>query len=103
MQVLPPGSLAAAAPVPRDEEATAVESSQLLDVQVEQLARTAALVAHDGPGWIERGEPVQAEPAQHQADGGDRQAQFPGDARGAQAPTPQPRNLLNPAAPQSVR
>jgi hypothetical protein len=46
---------------------------------VDQRAGPFALVADDLAGWIERGEPAEAEATQAVANGGDGQTQAAGD------------------------
>ena len=87
VEVLPAGAAlpALAAAVAGDAVADAVDAAELLDVDVDQLARALALVAENGGLGIERPEAAEAEAAQLQADGGPRQAQRARDGRAGAA------------------
>ena len=73
--------------------ADAVDPAELLDVDVDQLARPLALVADDLGLGLERRQPAEPVPAQDQAHGGDRSAQPPRDRRPGQALAAQRQDL----------
>jgi hypothetical protein len=84
-----PGSLAG------DAVADALETAELLDVDVDQLAGVLALVAPDRLGRLEGLELVEREPAQDAADGGRRYAGLCGDLPAGPALAPKPCDLLD--------
>jgi len=66
--------------------ATLGDAPELLDVQVDQLARVLTLIAHDhAAAPVEVGEATQAMTAQYPVDGRAGQVQLPGEAVGALA------------------
>jgi hypothetical protein len=83
VQVLPAGAalIALAGAVAGDAVADAVDPAELLDVNVDQLARMLALVADDGRLGLEGGEAVEADAAQRQPDRRAGQAKLAGDGR----------------------
>jgi hypothetical protein len=74
-----PAGVALAVPVAGDAVTDAIELAELLDVDVEDLARGGALITADRLGRLERGQAVEAQPFQDAADGGGRNADFGGD------------------------
>ena len=62
-----------------DAMADALETAELLDVDVDQLARLLPLVASDRLGGLERGDAIEAEALEDAADGRRRDAQLGGD------------------------
>jgi hypothetical protein len=69
--------------------ADALDAPELLDVEMDQLARVLALVAdHRGLGF-ERREAAEPAPAQDRADGRDRHPELAGDGRPGQPLAPQ--------------
>lgn len=87
MQVFPPGPAALALIRARTGDAMSYtfEVSELLYVNMDQLARPLAFVALDGSGRFEVAEAAQAVPAQNSADGGWRDGQITGDLLAGQA------------------
>ena len=85
MQEVPADAALLAAPVAGDAVADAIDPAQLLDVDVNELARLVALVADDLGLGVEGREPSEATPAQDQPDGGDRPAEPAGDGGSGQA------------------
>ena len=63
-------------PATGDAVADAGDLAELLGVDVDQLARPLALITHSWGPRLERGQPTEPEPAEHQADGGDRLLQL---------------------------
>ena len=59
--------------------ADAIDPAELLDVDVDHLARMFALVAADRLARLQRTDPVEPEPLQDAADRGRRHVQFGGD------------------------
>ena len=55
------------------------DAAKLLDVEVDQLTWVLALIAADRLGWLQRGEPIQPEPAQDAANGRRRHPDLGGD------------------------
>src|SRR5262249_40432313 len=45
------------------------DAAKLLDIEMDELAGVLALIAADRLRWLQRGEPIQPEPAQGAADG----------------------------------
>ena len=78
-----------AVPDAGDAVTDAVDLAELLDVDVEQLARLLALVTDDGRLRVERAELTEPEPAQHAADGRNRAAELAGNRRAGPALPPQ--------------
>jgi hypothetical protein len=74
VEILPAQPLAAAAPaalagaVASDAVADAIDTAELLDVDMNQLAGPLALIADDLAGRLEGGEPAEAEAAECDAD-----------------------------------
>lgn len=66
-----------------------LNAAEPLGVDVEQLARPLALVAHDGRPRLERRQAPQPQPAQHIADRREGEAQPVGDPRPREAPPAQ--------------
>ena len=62
-----------------------VEFAELFDVNVDQLARTLALVAPQWFGRFQRAEPVEAQTPENATDGGRRDLQFGRDLLAAVA------------------
>ena len=69
MHILPsdPAGVALAVPVAGDAVTDAIELAELLDVDVEDLARGGALITADRLGRLERGQAVEAQPFQDAA------------------------------------
>jgi hypothetical protein len=65
------------------------EAAELLDVDVDQLARALALVAPHRLGRLQRRDTVEPEPAQHTADGGGRHADIARNLMPGEALAPQ--------------
>jgi hypothetical protein len=86
VQVLPADAAARtlAGAIAGDAVADAREATELLDVDVDQLARLGALVAAHGLGRLKVFDAAQAVAAQHPADGGRRDGQITGDLRAGQ-------------------
>ncbi|MBV8335524.1 MAG: hypothetical protein JO358_08820 [Alphaproteobacteria bacterium] len=78
------------------------DASELLGVEVDQLARAFALVAHDRRLLIERRQPVQTQPAQNPAHCGRRHAELAGNLRPAHPPPPQPLDFTDAVAGSTV-
>src|SRR3954466_14746282 len=73
MDELPAGAAGPALPaVGGDTVALTLEAAELLDVDVDELARLRALVAANRLGRLERRETVEAKPLEDAADGGGR-------------------------------
>src|ERR1700722_20202519 len=62
-----PAGVALAVPVASDAVTDAIELAELLDVDVEDLARGGALITADRLGRLERGQAVEAQPFQDAA------------------------------------
>jgi hypothetical protein len=90
-----------ARPASGDAVADTGDAPELLGVEVDQLARAFALVAHDRRLLIKRRQPVQTQPAQNPANRGHRHAELAGDLRPAHPLPPQP--LMSPARSPGVR
>ena len=73
----------------------ALEAAELLDVDVDQLARAIPLVAADRLGGLERLNAVEAEPPENAADGGWRDPDLGGDLFAGPALAPQGFNPLD--------
>jgi len=86
VQGLPAGAArpAPAPPNAGDAMADAVDTAELLGVEVQELARSLALIADDRRPRLERGPPAEAVAAQDAADRRDRPAEPAGDRRGRQ-------------------
>ena len=92
VHVLPPGAPGAGAPIAGDAMADSADAAELLDVDMEQLARPRPLVPLHGRGRLQGRETPQApalHPAPHRAG---RHADGGGNARNAPALPPQRRN-----------
>ena len=85
-------------PVAGDAMADALEAAELLDVDVDQLARLLPLVAADRLGRLERRDAIEAEALEDAADGRRRDAQFGGDLLAGPALTAQGLDLSTIAA-----
>ena len=70
---------------------------------MDQLARPLALITHSWGPRLERGQPTEPEPAEHQADGGDRLPQLARDLRPAQALPAQALDRVGDLARQPAR
>jgi hypothetical protein len=81
MHVFPanPAGVALAGPVAADPVTDPIEFSQLLDVDVEDLAWRGAFIAANRLGRLERRQPVEAEPLENTADGCGRNADLARD------------------------
>ena len=64
---------------PGDAMSHRADPAELLDVEVDKLAGVLALIAADRLGRLQRGQPIQPEPAQDAADGCGRYSKFAGD------------------------
>ena len=69
MNELPTDPAASGAPVAVDAVARPADSPKFLDVDVQELAGAAALVAVSGLRTLEPGEPAEPDPPQHRGDG----------------------------------
>ncbi len=72
MDILPADAPLAAAPIPVHAMADAADPSQLLDVEVDKVAWSGMLVAHDRSRRLQRPEPTepqQPELGDHRGDG----------------------------------
>lgn len=76
----------------REAMADAIDLAQLLDVEMDHLARPFPFVADHRRLRFEPVQPVEAEPPQHQAHARAGHTQDPGNARSALALTPQMRD-----------
>ena len=74
-----PTGLALADLAAGDPVADPIELAELLDVDVDDLARGGALIAADRLGRLESGKPIEAQPFEDAADGGRRNPDFRGD------------------------
>ena len=94
---LPANASAVALPlaVAGDAVADPVEATELLDVDVDHLARLVTLVAAHRHGWIKGIDPIQAQPLEDAADGGRRDRQFGSNLLAGAARPSQRFNLLN--------
>ena len=70
MNVLPAGAMDAAAAVAGDATTDGLETSDLLDIEVEQIAGSGMFVAHDGRSRFQIANAAEVESAQDAADGG---------------------------------
>ena len=93
MHGLPAGAPLGVATIAGDPMAEPLDPAELLGVDVDQLARPLALVAHDRRPGLERGQLAEPEAAQKAADRRDRHRQLARDRRAAQALPPQARDL----------
>src|SRR5215469_15778915 len=89
-------------PASGDAVAHTRDTPELLGVEVDQLARALALVAHHRRLVIQRRQPVQAQPAQNPADRGHRHAELASDLRSAHPLPPQPLDLAYPLVTSTV-
>jgi hypothetical protein len=83
MKILPAGAalIALAGAISGNAVADAVDTAELFDIEVDQLARHVALIAHDLWLDVECAEPPEAETAQHGADGRTGQVELACDLR----------------------
>ena len=101
MNVLPPQSLAARAPVAlpsalsSDAMADAVDPAEFLDVDMDELARMLALVAAHRLGGLESGQAIEAEALENAADGGGGHTNLEGDLLAGQPLAAQGFDLLD--------
>ena len=81
MHIFPadPAGVALAGAVAGDPVTDPIELAQLLDVDVDDLARRGSFIAADRFGRLQRREPVEAEPLENTADGRRRNADLGGD------------------------
>src|SRR5271156_4189133 len=91
MHILPsdPAGVALAVPVAGDAVTDAIELAQLLDVDMDDLARVGSLIAADRLGWLKRQQPVEAKPPEDAADRRRRNADLGGDLLAGVAPPAQ--------------
>jgi hypothetical protein len=82
---LPAGAPPSVAPIAGHAVTNRFDAPELLGVDVDQLARPLALVAHDRWPRLERRQPAEPEPAQDAADRRDRNGELARDRRAAQA------------------
>src|SRR6516225_8668829 len=78
------------------------DAPELLGVEVDQLARTLALVAHDRRLLIKRRQPIQTQPAQNPANRGHRHAELASDLWPAHPLPPQPLDFAHSVASSTV-
>ena len=78
-----------------DAMAGTLESAELFDVDVDQLAGMLPLVAADGLCWLESLEVVEAQACEHAADGGGRDRNHGGDLLAREALTAELGNALD--------
>ena len=71
------------------------DPAELLDIEMDELARMLAFIAPDRFGRLQGTELVQAEPTQNTADGGWRDTGLGGDLLARPALAAQPFDLLN--------
>jgi hypothetical protein len=97
VDILPtdPAAVALAGPVAGDAVADALETSELLDIDVDQLSGALSFVATHGLGGLQVAQPAQSQPPENPAHGGRRDAQFGGDPLARPALPPQGRNALD--------
>jgi hypothetical protein len=81
VQVLPTGAIDGPAAIAVDAVPDALDPGQLLDVEVDELARSLALIAHGRRTTLELRQPPQVEPATDRTDGRHRHAQSVRDRR----------------------
>ena len=74
---------------PGDAMSHRADPAELLDIEMDKLARVLALIAADRLGRLQRGEPIQPEPVQDAADGRRRYPDFGGDLLARVALPPQ--------------
>ncbi len=91
VHVLPAGATGVVLAIPGDPMAGAVEAAELLDVQVQQPARSGVLAALHRPGRLQAGQAVQAVSAQQAGHRALADAQALTDLVTALALAPQPR------------
>jgi hypothetical protein len=92
---LPPYATDPGGAVAMDAMADATDAAQLLDVDVDQLARAISLISHDRFLRLEALEPRQPGAGQDACDGGRTQAHSGCDLRACLASAAQPQNLLD--------
>ena len=68
VDILPPGAIGGVQSIPGDPVSGAPEAAQFLDVQVQQVPGLVMLVALDGRGWVQFGQPVQTGAVQQPCD-----------------------------------
>jgi len=85
MHVLPAGAMDAAATVAGDATTYGLETSDLFDVEVKQIAGGSMLVAQDGSGRFQIANATEVESAQDAADGGTTQPGGQSDAQSGPA------------------
>jgi len=61
---------------PGDAMSDRADPAELLDIEMDKLARVLALIATDRLGRLQRSEPVETEPTQDAADGRVRYSKF---------------------------
>ena len=71
------------------------DAAELLDIDVDELARVLALIAPDRFGRLQGTQLIQAQPTQNTADGGWRDAGLGGDLLARPALAAQPFDLLD--------
>jgi len=90
MHVLPAGAMDAAASVAGDATTDGLETSDLLDIEVEQIARSGMFIAHDGHSRFQISNATEVKSAQDAADGGTTSSDRERDAESGPALAAQP-------------
>ena len=85
MHVLPAGAMDAAAAVAGDAATDSPETSDLLDVEVEEIAGSGMFIAHDGRSRFQIADATEVEAAQDAADRGATESGGLGDAQAGPA------------------
>src|SRR5208282_3209679 len=96
VEVFPASAAPPVAGIAGDAVPNRLDTAELLDIDMDQLAWPLALVAHRRRFGFERRQPAQPEAAQDLADRRNRHAELPRDRRTAQPLSPQPLDLDNP-------
>jgi hypothetical protein len=73
---------------PGDAMSDRADPAELLDIEMDKLARVLALIATDRLGRLQRSEPVETEPTQDAADGRVRYSKFASDLLRFRSPQP---------------
>ena len=90
MHVLPAGAMDAAAAVAGDATTDGLETSDLLDIEVEQVARSRMFITHDGRRRFKIANAAEVKSAQDTADGGTASSEGERDAESGPALAAQP-------------